>query len=260
MQKISKSNYRKMTINSEKLISDQSYQRPIDERRVKRIVAKYNPNLVNEPKVSNRNGMFYVFDGQHTIAAMKMMNNNRHLPIECKVFSGLTQQDEAKLFAEQNGISSPVRTSDKMRALHTAGDVDICELCGTMEWLGITFNFTKNKGLNKTVAYGTVLKIFTNVPREDFIQIMKIIKESWQGDADSFSKEILMGVYHFYTTYKGVYCRAKAVNKFGKVSPIKIIRDGKMYTHGGNKRFASQLVAIYNRGAKARLDERLLGD
>lgn len=260
MARTNKSNYRRMTINSEKLISDQDYQRAIDERRVRRIVAGFNPDLVNEPKVSSRDGLFYVFDGQHTVAALKMMNNNRHLPIECKVYTGLTRQDEARLFAEQNGFSKPVATSDRIRALYTAGDVDICDMRETLEGLGITCNFSNNKASYKIVAYGTVLRIFTNVPREDFIQIIELIKQSWGGDADSFSREILSGMHMFYITYKGILSFSKAVNKFGKVSPLKIVRDGKLYPLGGVKRFASQLVAIYNKGSKTRLDERLLGD
>lgn len=252
--------YRYNTINSEKLISDPAYQRPIDERRVKRIVSTFNPGIANEPKVSHRNGMYYVFDGQHTLAALKMMNGNKHLPVNCKVFTGLTQQDEARLFSEQNGLARGVMRNDKMKALYVAGDVDVCDLHDTLEEIGITFNFTKSKGEYKIVAYGTALKIFVNVSREDFIQIIELIKQSWNGDADSFSNEILNGMYVFYMTYKGQFDFKKAVGRFGRVSPLKIVRDGKLYTKGGNKRFAMQLVIAYNKGAKSRLDERLLGD
>lgn len=248
------------TINSEKLISDPAYQRAIDERRVKRIVSNFNPAIANEPKVSHRNGRYYVFDGQHTLAALKMLNGNRHLPVECKVYTGLTQQDEARLFSEQNGLARGVMRNDKMKALYVAGDVDVRDLHDTLEHMGITFNFSKSKGDNKIVAYGTALRIFTNVSREDFRQIIDLIRQSWKGDADSFSNEILNGMYVFYMTYKGQFDINKAIKRFGRVSPLKIVRDGKLYTKGGNKRFAMQLVIAYNRGAKARLDERLLGD
>lgn len=44
------------------------YQRMIDTNRVARMVKQFNPNLVNPPKVSFRDGKYWVFDGQHTIA------------------------------------------------------------------------------------------------------------------------------------------------------------------------------------------------
>ena len=50
---------------------DPLYQRNLDEKRVAKMVKQYNPNLVNPPKVSFRDGKYWVFDGQHTIDAQK---------------------------------------------------------------------------------------------------------------------------------------------------------------------------------------------
>jgi hypothetical protein len=79
-------NYEYKQINSAFILSDPDYQRTLDVNRVKRIVANFNPNLVNPIKVSLRNGKYYVFDGQHTLAALKMKNNNQNLLVECKVY------------------------------------------------------------------------------------------------------------------------------------------------------------------------------
>ena len=53
------------------LESDTSYQRPIDLKRVQRIVENFDARLVNPLKVSGRDGHYYVFDGAHTLAALK---------------------------------------------------------------------------------------------------------------------------------------------------------------------------------------------
>lgn len=72
--------------------------------------------VANEPRVSCRNGVYYVFDGQHTIAARKVLNGNVDIPILCKVYNGLTEQDEAFLFATQNGEESKPTPGERMRA------------------------------------------------------------------------------------------------------------------------------------------------
>lgn len=64
-------NYEYKQVNSAFIVIDEDYQRELDQNRVKRIVANFNPDLVNPIKVSYRNGKYYVFDGQHTLAALK---------------------------------------------------------------------------------------------------------------------------------------------------------------------------------------------
>lgn len=48
---------------------DPLYQRPLETKRVERIVKEWSGDLVNEPKVSYRDGQYWIFNGQHTISA-----------------------------------------------------------------------------------------------------------------------------------------------------------------------------------------------
>lgn len=112
-----------MVINSKFLEVPRSYyQRHLNASRVKRIAAEFDERIANAPKVSYRDGHYYVFDGQHTIAARKLLNNNSDLNIVCKVYSGLTEQEEALLFAQQTGISAPLTAGAKLRAKIHGGD------------------------------------------------------------------------------------------------------------------------------------------
>lgn len=96
--------YQMMVIHSSKLIYPRElYQRGIQRKRVELIAKDFNEYTANEPKVSFRNGRYYVTDGQHTIEARILRNGGKHLPILCKIYTGLTMQQEALFFAEQNG-------------------------------------------------------------------------------------------------------------------------------------------------------------
>ena len=111
---------REVMLGSEALIIPRTtYQRTLNEDRVRRIAAEFDERIANEPKVSCRDGRYYVFDGQHTIAARKLRGGGRDLPIRCKVFYGLTESDEALLFAQQTGASASLTAGAK------TGDYDL---------------------------------------------------------------------------------------------------------------------------------------
>jgi len=234
-------------INSKFILSDPAYQRTVDMSRVRLIVANFNKDLVNPAKVSFRGGKYYVFDGQHTLAALKLKNNNEDLMVDCKVYTGLSQADEAILFSQQNGISRTVESIAKFKALYASGDIDIREFHDLTNKSGVRMDFTKGGAENKIVACSKAYKIYKSVLASDYIDILSIVKNAWGGVKESFSTEILGGIYIFYKTYKGEFDRKLLISQLGKVSPLVIVREGKAYSGGGDERFARQMYIVYNK-------------
>ncbi len=79
--------YQMMVIHSSKLIYPREvYQRRVHRSQVELIAADFNEYIANEPKVSFRNGRYYVVDGQHTIEGRILRNGGKDLPILCKVY------------------------------------------------------------------------------------------------------------------------------------------------------------------------------
>ena len=246
-------------VASSEIYSDPEYQRNLDYKRVHSIVAHFNPSLVNPVKVSLRDGKYWVFDGQHTLAALKALNGGKDVMVDCKVYTGLTQQDEAKLFSEQNGIARAVESNAKMKALYTAGDVEIRELHSAITSMGIKFDFSKSKSAYKVTACATAYKIFKSTSRTEFQTILTVIRDAWGGEPDSFNKEILYGMYIFCDAYWGKMDAKRAVSQLKKVSPVEIIRNGKLYRENGLRGFAWQILNAYNKNLRAgRLDEEPL--
>ena len=243
--------YEYKKLNSNQLVSDKSYQRALDVKRVKKIVDDFNPKLVNPIKVSFRDGKYYVFDGQHTLKALVLRNGNKDLPVECKIYQGLTQEQEAELFSEQNGLSKAVDIAAKMRAKHLAGDKEIIELKQCIDNLGILFDFSKNKASNKIICYNAVYKIYKKYSVFFLTEVLQIILEAWNGDEDSLRKEIISGMSIFCNTYSGQYDRTELIKKLKKVSAAFILREGSVSRTGGDKRFARQILNVYNKNKTA---------
>ncbi len=76
---------------------DYSYRQNLIMRRVKYIADHFNPDLLGVIKVSFRDGHYYVVDGCHTVAAIKEKFHDDSYPLLCKVYHGLTVQDEARM-------------------------------------------------------------------------------------------------------------------------------------------------------------------
>ena len=65
--------YHEMCLNSSELIVPRdTYQRALHPARVARIAKEFDERVANEPKISFRDGHYYVMDGQNTIAGQKL--------------------------------------------------------------------------------------------------------------------------------------------------------------------------------------------
>lgn len=100
-------------VNSALLIPCAEYQRVLHVEKVAHIAENFSEYVANEPKVSFRDGRFYIFDGQNTVEARRTCNGGMELPIRCKVFYGLTKEDEATLFAIRTGNATCLTADER---------------------------------------------------------------------------------------------------------------------------------------------------
>ena len=111
-------------VNSALLIPCIEYQRMLRMEKVSQIAENFSEYIANEPKVSYRDGRFYVFDGQNTVEARRTCNGGKDVTIRCKVFYGLTKEDEATLFAIQTGNATCLTAGERLRANLVAENPD----------------------------------------------------------------------------------------------------------------------------------------
>ena len=229
-----------------------TYQRELNPERVKRIAGSFDERIANEPKVSLRDGHYYVFDGQHVIAARIDKNSGAELPIRCKVYSGLSEKDEARLFANQTGYSVAPGIGMKLRALVFAGDPEACSFLKHTEEIGLKIDYGQHKGRKRIACIAAALTEFRKLGPEKYQAAMKMIVDGWDGDPDSLRAETVTGVCRFVDLYYGEYDPKRAVRRFRTVDPLKIYRDGKAMGDNlpGYKKYLYQVLMIYNGASK----------
>lgn len=183
--------YKLMEVNSHDLEIPEAYQRRLNTNRVARIVAGFDERIANEPKVSFRDGRYFVFNGQHTVSARKKMNNNTDLPILCKVYYGMTELDEALLFALQTGDSADLTPSAKLRANLYGQDEASTAFYEATEEAGLHIGLERGRGERRIVCINTAFAEFKRVDAELYKEALAILLDAWNGEGASLRAEVM---------------------------------------------------------------------
>ncbi len=246
--------YEEMFINSGVLIVPRNlYQRGLNNHRVREIAANFDECIANEPKVSTRDGKFYVFDGQHTIEARKVRNGGQDLPILCKVYTGLSAEDEAMLFAQQTGFSAKVYPGAKIRALVFAGDPDAIAFLEATESAGFHLSFNQSRGLKRIGCVATAYAEFRAVGVEIYTEALHIIMAAWDGDKDSLRAETMQGMTQFIKLYYDEYSPKRLVSRCRRCDALHIYRNAKAAGDSlpAPQKYIFEVWKIYNGNSKA---------
>lgn len=246
-------------LNTADILTDERYQRPINEAKIGRILKHYDENLVNPPKVSYRDGKYYVFDGQHTVAAVRIHNEGNDTDILCKVYRGLSFEQEVSLFIQQTGESSPVSVKEKLYARLSAGDNDVVEMDRAVKNAGLKISWKNNGQATGTIVAASALwSAYKRLGSVNFASMLEDMRDAWDGDPTSLRGEIITGMSRFYAAYTGDFKRDLLVKKLSKTAPELIIREGKLTGIGVSTgtSYAKAILAIYNKNLKHTLEDR----
>ena len=96
------------------LVSNQEYQRALSEGHIRSTLQEFDVYQLNPVKVSRRDGVNYVFDGQYTIEIVATESGSRDTPVWCMIYDDLVNKEEAHIFADQKNNKSKNGLSIRM--------------------------------------------------------------------------------------------------------------------------------------------------
>ena len=205
--------------------------------------------------ISFRNGRYYVTDGQHTIEARILRNGGKDLPILCKVYTGLTMQQEALFFAEQNGHAAPLTAGIKLRAKVVGEDALSMAFLAATNRVGLDFNYDSLQLSDYRIScVGTALKLYNQMGEKIYCEALRLIVDAWEGKPDSFRAAVLKGVMYFVEVYHGEFNEERLIRALRSVHPMEIYRTGmdNPAKLPGWKKYVFPIYAAYN--GKSRKD------
>ena len=242
-------------LNNSQLQISPDIQRKIDPMRVADIANNFSPRVANPIKVSYRDGKYFIFDGMHTRMAMTVLNGDEDFPVQCRVYYGLTKEEEAKLFALQFGNSKAVSLPYRLRALEIAKDPEVLDFLKVTRDNGFGITLGKHTaGTNHISATCEAFKVYCLLGSAKYGQMLKILHRTWAGERWSVSKNMLGGMARFMKMYN--FSANSFVKTFRGVTCLDIEREVlKFPAMSKDGAYATALAEIYDRHNAGTLKE-----
>ena len=120
------------------LVSNQDYQRNLSLGHINRAAENFDLYQINPVKVSRRDGVNYVFNGQHTIEIVALVSGSRETPVWCMIYDDLSYTAEANIFANQKKFVKPLQPYEVFNANVEAGNDTQLIIKSLVESYGLT--------------------------------------------------------------------------------------------------------------------------
>lgn len=242
------------------LVSNQDYQRNLSRAHIERAAENFDLFQINPVKVSRRDGINYVFNGQHTIEIVARVSGSRETPVWCMIYDDLSYSHEADIFANQMKFVKALQPYEVFMANIEAQNQDQLMIRDLVESFGLEIGTKRAPGI--ICAVSSLESIYHKYGIHVLSRVLRLIIGAWEGDINSFSANVLNAVAKMVVVYKNQLNDEVFTEKCGAVSIKSLARIGKE-RRPGSMGFAEALVIEYNGKKKSqafRLNIRMLYD
>ena len=231
------------------LVSNQDYQRNLSLGHINRAAENFDLYQINPVKVSRRDGVNYVFNGQHTVEIVALVSGSRETPVWCMIYDDLSYTAEANIFANQQKFVKPLQPYEVFNANVEAGNDTQLIIKSLVESYGLTIGNKKGPGI--ICAVSTLENIYTNYGMQTLNRTLRLIIGAWEGDLHSFSANILNAVAKLISVFGDGLNDDIFKEKLGAVSVKQLTRVAKE-RKSGCMGFAETMIIEYNGKKKSR--------
>ena len=225
------------------LVSNQEYQRNLSLAHIQRAAENFDLYQINPVKVSRRDGINYVFNGQHTIEIVALVSGSRETPVWCMVYDELCYEHEADIFANQMKFVKPLSPYELFIANIEAGNDQQILIKTLVESFGLQIGSKKAPKVINAVS--TLEAVFEKYGYHVLSRTLRLLIATWEGDMQSFSANMLNAVAKLIAVYQDQMDDESFKEKLGAVSLKSLIRTAKE-RRPGSMGYAEAIILEYN--------------
>ena len=237
-------------ITIKNLVSNQDYQRNLSLSHVKKIVENFDLYQINPVKVSRRNGLNLVINGQHTIESVAHISGSRETPVWCMIYDDLDYEEEADMFANQQKYVKPLQALEMFMAGVESGSEKYLTIKSLVESYGLILSPTRSSG--SIAAIACIEKLYEKYGYHALDRALRLCVITWQGEPISLSANMINGVARLILAFGDAIKDDVFKEKVGFYTARDISRTARE-RRAGSLGFAEAMLMAYNRKTKAGL-------
>ncbi|MBE6811355.1 MAG: hypothetical protein E7523_00565 [Ruminococcaceae bacterium] len=226
------------------LVSNQDYQRNLSTSHIRRTVESFDIYQVNPVKVSRRDGINYVFNGQHTIEIIAAVSNSRETPVWCMVYDDMDYTMEADVFANQQKCVKPLVPYEIFMANLEAGNDMQLIIKDLVESYQLVIGATR--GINTICAVSSLEYIYEKFGFHVLDRTLRLTVSTWEGEPYSLSSNMLKGIARLIVAFGDKLRDDLFKDKVGIYSAKDITRTAKERA-SGSMGYAEAMLLAYNK-------------
>ena len=230
-----------------RLVSNQDYQRNLSMQHIRKTAENFDLYQINPVKVSRRNGVNYVYNGQHTIEVVALVSGSRDTPVWCMVYDDMDYRVEADVFANQQKCVKALSPYEIFMANIEAGNEDQMTIKSLVESYNLTISRTRAPGM--ICAVSSLEFIYKKYGFHVLDRSIRLCVGTWEGEPGSLSSGILKGIAIMIAAFGDTMRDDVFKEKVGYCSSLEISRSARERKHGSFG-YAEAMLVAYNRKAK----------
>ena len=232
------------------LVSNQEYQRILSWRHIEKMAANFNLFQINPVKVSRRNGLNYIINGQHTTEVVALVSDSRETPVWCMIYNNLDYLQEADIFAQQQKYTKPLSPFEVFTAYIEADSDKHIIIKDLVEQYGL--RISKAKSNCCICAVSSLVEIYDKFGYEGLERTLRFVVKAWEGDVNSLSSNMLKGVSLLISAFSESLQEDLFAERLGSFTAREIIRTAKE-RRNGSLGYAETMLLLYNKKKKSTL-------
>jgi len=189
-------------------------QRDFNQSQAEEYAADFDLEALGYPVVNYRNGAFYIIDGQHRIAALKLIGWGDQ-SIQCECYADLTDGQMAELYLRR-ARRRKESAFDNFRIAITAGRAVECDVDRIVRAQGLRVSHDKAEG--SIAAVITLKSVYERAGGTNLAQTLRIIKNAYDGDGKAFNVSTIKGVSLVCQRYEGKFDEKALTDRLSKMT------------------------------------------
>lgn len=226
------------------LVSNQEYQRNLSKEHIKRTSEHFDLYQINPVKVSRRNGINYVINGQHTIEIVAAVSGSRDTPVWCMVYDDLEYEQEADVFANQQKYVKKLLPYEIFMANIEAGNDKQLIIKALVESFHLRVSGNATPGSVCCVA--TLEDIYDEYGYDVLQRAIRLCVITWEGETASMTSNMLRGITKLISAFGDDLKDEIFKEKVGRCSAREISRLARE-RKAGSIGYAEAMLIQYNR-------------